>query len=338
MRVREAKAIAEQWVRENASREPSFRGAFFSGSIRSLPLDAELPPTSDVDVFIVVDVATSPPKLGKIFFRGVLLEITYIAASDLADIESVTTNYHLAPCFASDNIIADSSGQLRALHRAIAPTFHSPRAIRARCENAIAKIEGGLTFIDPSMDWPDRVLCWMFPTGVTTHVILIAARQNPTIRLRYLAAKKVLQEMHRDDLYERLLRLLGGESVTRDEVQRHLGLLAEVFDVAAKVDKRKFFFSSDITPAARPIAIDGSQGLIDAGDHREAIFWIIATFARCIKILDLNADERFSSATEELLGLNPTNFGARATAVLDFLPQLRAVADEIIDATKTRQS
>ena len=35
-----------------------------------------------------------------------------------------------------------------------------------------------------------------------------------------------------------------------------------------------------ITPAARPIAIDGSRELIEAGAHREAVFWIVATFAR----------------------------------------------------------
>lgn len=338
MHVREAKAIAEEWVRENASRELTFRGAFFSGSIRSIPPDAELPPTSDVDVFVVLDVATRPPKLGKILFRGVLLEITYIAASDLANVEAVATNYHLAPCFASDNIIADPSGQLRALHRVIAPTFNSADATRARCENAIAKIEAGLNSIDPSMHWPDQVLCWMFPTGVTTHVILVAARQNPTVRLRYLAARKLLHELHRDHMYERLLRLLCGASVTRDQVQRHLHVLAGVFDAAAKVDEQKFFFSSDITPAARPIAIDGSQQLIDSGDHREAVFWIIATFARCMKILDLTADESFSSATDELLGLSSLTFATRTKAVLDFLPQLRAVADEIIHATKTRQS
>src|SRR5689334_11006089 len=156
MRVREAKAIAEEWVRENISSDPAFRGAFFSGSIRSLSPDAEFPPTSDVDVFIVLDCPTSPPKLGKLLFRDVLLEITYIAARELAHVESVAMNYHLAPCFAHNHIIADPFGQLRSLHRVISVTFYDAAAIRARCDNALAKIERGLQGIDPNASWPDQ--------------------------------------------------------------------------------------------------------------------------------------------------------------------------------------
>ena len=47
----------------------------------------------------------------------------------------------------------------------------------------------------------------------------------------------------------------------------------------------RFLFSGDITPQARGVAIGGSQALIDRGDHRDAMFWIVATFARCHAIL-----------------------------------------------------
>lgn len=71
--------------------------------------------------------------------------------------------------------------------------------------------------------------------------------------------------------------------------QHHLRELATTFDATVQVAKTPFFFSSDITPTARPIAIDGSQRLIDSGDHHEAVFWIIATFARCHTILAADA-------------------------------------------------
>jgi hypothetical protein len=339
MRISGGIEIARQWVRENASHFEAFAGAFFSGSITTLAPDDELPPTSDIDLFIVLGLPTIPPKLGKLLFRGVLLEISYIAASDLADLRSVSANYHLAHCFARDNIIADPSGQLRSLHRAISATFDRAFAIRTRYEDAIAKIERQLNAIDPSVSWPDQVLSWMFPTSVTTHVILVAARRNPTVRLRYLAAKGVLHEIDCDDLYEQFLRLLGCESTLRDQVQRHLDALAEVFDLAAKIDRQKFFFSSDITAAARPISIDGSQRLIDAGHHCEAVFWIIATFARCMKILELQSDARFLAATRELLGLHdPIDLPARSKKVLDFLPRLRSTAEIIAFTTKIAES
>lgn len=109
------------------------------------------------------------------------------------------------------------------------------------------------------------------PTSVTTHVLLVAALRNPTVRLRYLAARDVLADYGQVGLYPELLRLLGCAQLTRQRVQQHLRELTRTFDAAAAVAKTPFFFSSDITALARPIAID-------------------ATFARCHKILAADAE------------------------------------------------
>jgi hypothetical protein len=53
--------------------------------------------------------------------------------------------------------------------------------------------------------------------------------------------------------------------ISPERVDHHLSELAKTFDAAAAVAKTPFFFSTDITPAARPIAIDGSRELIHAG-------------------------------------------------------------------------
>jgi hypothetical protein len=335
MRVRDARAIAQQWVRENAEPLPDFRGAFLSGSILYLPLDGDVSPASDVDLFIVLAGSTVPLKPGKLIFHGLLLEVTYIAFSDLADPESVARNYHLAHCFAHEAVICDPTSHLSTLHRTISPGFNQMNATRARCQNALDKIERGLASIDPAVPWHDQVMSWMFPTSITTHVVLVAARRNPTVRLRYLAARKVLQQNDGDDWYQQLLDLLGCGSATQNQVQSHLDALSAMFDLAAAVESKDFFFSSDIAPAARPIAIDGSQSLIDAGHHREAVFWMIATFARCMKILNCRSDDRFEAAAEELLGLkSPSDLYCRSKAVLAFLPALRTWVDAIVLSDK----
>jgi hypothetical protein len=85
-----------------------------------------------------------------------------------------------------------------------------------------------------------------------------------------------------------------------------------------------------IAAAARMIAIDGSQHFVDDGDHREGVFWIIATFARCQQILAVDAPlsvrcggaAAFRAAVDDLLGLR--DFEAlrdRATAVWALLPE-----------------
>jgi hypothetical protein len=51
------------------------------------------------------------------------------------------------------------------------------------------------------------------------------------------------------------------------------------------VDGAPFFFASDISYIARPISIGGSRELIERGYHREAVFWMVATYSRCQKML-----------------------------------------------------
>ncbi|MFJ4922952.1 hypothetical protein [Streptomyces sp. NPDC088725] len=51
----------------------------------------------------------------------------------------------------------------------------------------------------------------------------------------------------------------------------------------------------------RPIAIDGSRELIDGGLHREAVFWIVAAFARCHTVLAADAPDAHRAWEPEFL-------------------------------------
>jgi hypothetical protein len=305
-----------------------------------LPADAALPAASDVDVVVVIDRDEPPLKPGKFLYRGVLLEVTYLPLHLFDSVEEVLSSYHLAGSFRADTIIADPAGHLCRLLTQAAPRFAELKWVRRRCENARRKVENGLRAIDASAPWHDQVTSWLFPTGVTTHVILVAALRNPTVRLRYLAAREVLRKYGHAALYEDLLRLLGCASLTPERVEHHLDALERTFDAAAAAAKTPFFFSSDITAASRPIAIDGSRELIRAGDHREAVFWIVATFARCHKILTADAppDVRrahipaFEEAVADLGIASSGDLHRRAGEVLNFLPRLWETAEAIMKA------
>ena len=115
--------------------------------------------------------------------------------------------------------------------------------------------------------------------------------------------------------------------------------MTAAFDAAAAVAATPFPFSSDITPAARPVAVDGSRDLIDRGHHREAVFWIAATYARCLAILASDAPAvapGHTPAFEELLGdlgvASPADLVRRAGKVRGFLPRLGRVAETILAA------
>jgi len=106
------------------------------------------------------------------------------------------------------------------------------------------------------------------------------------------------------------------------------------------VIKTPFFFASDISDLSRPIAIDGSRELIERGDQREAVFWLVATYARCLKVLDHDApvavQAQFMPGFRQLLAdLGITSFAdlqQRGEQVRGFLPQVWAVAEAIMAA------
>ncbi|MGW3247609.1 hypothetical protein [Streptomyces sp. NPDC001070] len=337
MKVGLARAMAGQWVAEYARSHAGYRGAYFSGSTVGLPNDAELPASSDVDICVVTAADSPPAKPGKLRHQGALLEISYVPWGELASADEVLASYHLAGCFRTDTVIDDPTGRLHELHAHISPRFADLPWVRRRCQGARHRVEARLAAIDTSAPFHEQVTAWLFPTGVTCHVLLAAALRNPTVRLRYPAARKVLADYGHLNLYPDLLRLLGCSHLSARRVQHHLHELAATFDATARVAKTPFPFSSDITPAARPIAIDGSQTLIRAGDHREAVFWITATFARCHTILATDAPHlhaslvpAFQAAVGDLGISSSHDLLHRAEEVTRFLPRLWQTTEDIL--------
>lgn len=256
----------------------------------------------------------------------------------LRSADDVLADYHLAGAFRTDSVIHDPTGHLRQLREQVAAGFADRRWIRRRCLDARARITTRLSGSDDDQPWPDRVTNWLFGTGITTHVLLVAAMRNPTIRLRYAAVREVLEEYGQLDLHERLLDLLGCADLTPEQVTQHIRALGDTFDAAATVARTRFFFSTDITPEARPVVVDGSRELIHRGLHLEAMFWAVATFARCQKVLAADAPPvvrdqyavSFAACLADLGIRSDVDLRERAARVLAFLPELDARTENII--------
>ncbi|HET7095074.1 MAG TPA: hypothetical protein VFI22_16400, partial [Thermomicrobiales bacterium] len=189
--------------------------------------------------------------------------------------------------------------------------------------------------------WPERVTAGLFAAGVTTHILLVAGLRNPTVRRRYLTTRELLTGCGRLDAYAPLLDLLGCGRMTRSQVERHLDALAVAFDAAKAVVTTPFSFAGDISDLARPLAIDGSRALIDAGDHREAVFWIAATWSRCQLIWQRDApaevrhafDAGYGGLLADLGIASPADLRRRRNAIGAALPWIGEVADDIIAAS-----
>jgi hypothetical protein len=335
VRIERAQAVAAEWVRGRDFGALPVVGAFLAGSTIEADGAAELPPESDVDVTVVVD-GPAPPKLGKLDVAGVRVEVTYVAWSELADPQRVARTPHLAPSFARDTVLTDPDGRLRRLQVQVAALFARRDVVEDRCAHVLDRMAAPAA-VAPS--WPEAVTGWLFPTSLSTHVVLVAARRNPTVRLRYLRAREVLQERGLADRYPELLAQLGCLEATPTLVLTHLGALTDAFDTAADSGPTSFFFATDITAGARPVAIDGTAGLVDRGDHREAVFWLLATFSRCLQILDAaDAPDRerhhqaFAAAVADLAGVaGRADLARRRTDLRAGLPRLQALGRAIIE-------
>ena len=340
MNVKLAKDVAQQWVTEEAGKIPGFRGAFYHGSTNWLPDEADLPATSDLDIMVVLADPDPPEKPGKFIYHDVLLEISYLSENELRSPEQILGQSHMAGSFKAESILLDPTGRLAKLQTAVAADYAKRRWVYRRCEHVRSKILNNLRSLDETAPFHDQVLPWLFATGLTTHVLLVAGLKNPTVRRRYVAAREVLADYGRLDFYEDLLVPLGCAGMSRASVEHHLAALAEAFDATKTVIRTPFFFASDISDMARPIAIDGSREMIERGDHREAVFWIVATYSRCQKALYHDAPagmrDRYSPGYRQLLGdLGITSFAdleRRSAQLREFLPRVWEVAEAIMAA------
>ena len=128
--------------------------------------------------------------------------------------------------------------------------------------------------------------------------------------------------------------------MSAERVEHHVAALARTFDAAAAAAETRFSFSSDVTPAARPTAIEASRNLIRAGNHREAMFWIVATFVRCDKILAADASSAtqrefagsFTEVVQDIGIASTQDLLSREESVRLFLPELSVRAEEILGA------
>ena len=341
MIVREAKEAARHWLMAEAAAISGAQGAFFHGSVNWLDDEAPFPATSDVDVMVVLDDPGPQPRVkpGKFRYRGVLLDVSNLASDQLQTPEQILGRYDLAGSIHTASVMWDPCGRLCELQSAVAADYAKRRWVARRRNDAQARILRNLAALDASRPFPDEVTSWLFATGVETHVLLVASLRNPTVRTRYVAVRELLRDYGHLAFYETLLDQLGCAGMSRERVERHLDALTDAFDAAKTVIETPFFLAADISDLGRPVAVGGSRELIARGDHREAVFWIAATYSRCMQVFAHDAPalkERFAPGYRALLAdlgiASPADLRERAEGVRAFLPRLGAKAEAIVAA------
>jgi hypothetical protein len=155
-----------------------------------------------------------------------------------------------------------------------------------------------------------------------------------------VAAHDLLADYSLRDFYPTLLALLGCERLRRDQVEAHLPALEAAFDAAARVVPSSYPFAADLSAQGRSVAIEGSRELIQSGWPCEAVFWMVATYGRCMQVFAQDApgaiQECHASGYHALLAMlgiaAAGDLVRRSAQVQAFLPRLQAVTEAVLAA------
>lgn len=315
--VAEAIEIATAWIHRSGL---PFTSAFIGGSVVTADASSPHDPLSDIDCYLVVDADPPKGKIGKIGVDGVLLDVSWISWKHL---ETSETDAVMASLLHFGQVVVDD-GRLSALQRSINKTFTRTEMIGTRLESMRTKIRDGLSADSSHLSLPEQVMNWLFPATLATHIPLITACVPLTVRKRFLAAREVMEP----NRYESLLALYGFDAVDAGLAQAWLDSTARLFDETigfAATSNR--FWATDIQGPGRQIAIDASQRLIDHGLHREALFWILATSARCLVVReDAGVDygtyvPAFTAMLNEIRVRSATYRGRRTNDILTWIDE-----------------
>jgi hypothetical protein len=319
------------------------------GSILSLPYDAPFPDYRDVDFNIVVDDEMHLTATHDVAAGGLMLEYSTVSIGRYRSPEDVLANPELAANLAVDSILADPHGILGPLHQAVGAQYAQRRWVLARCEyeqQVVAQVLAGLraAATPPEALWLLSNIA-LFLSGLLAE----ASLQPPTHRRSLVLLRDVLHSAGRSDLHEATLQLLGWAHLRRQDVEAYLGECALAFDCAVAVTRTPVPFQAKLQPHVRPYIIDGAQEMIDAGYHREAMFWIsgFLMFANAAIQADAPALEklRFQASLERLIaemGLSrPGGLAARVAEAEALTDAIAAVAHALVEppaSTSCRRS
>lgn len=292
--VAEVIQIVQEWVDLDARHRPEFAGAYLWGGITALPPAAPFPLYRDVDVVVV---STNGPAEGQadteeVFYRGVMLEVLLKGVAAHQDAEAVLANPSQGPNIATTQILADPTGILGPLQQAVAADYDRRRWIQARCAAEKQVADRQLAVLrqvtDPVTTQEALWAVWELLNALSG-LLAVAQLARPTTRRTLALLGDLLAQQGRSDLHEAVLRVWGSAHLSRVAVQAMLDQSVVVFDRAVAVYQTPTPYGFTIRPHLRPYLIEATQEMIDAGQYREATFWIVTLVTEAYLVLENDA-------------------------------------------------
>jgi hypothetical protein len=271
--TREVIAIVQEWVELHARGLPDFAGAYLWGGITALPGDALFQLYRDVDVVVVLATG-APDDEQEVCYRGVLLEVISKNLAEHQDAEAVLADPSAGPNLATTQILADPTGLLTPLHRAVAAGYGRRRWVQARCAAEQAAAEKGLAAMRRAVTPTERLDAVRGLLGALSGLLAVAQLRRPTTRRTLTLLRELLEAQGRADLHGAALSVMGSAEMGVADVRALHGQIVGAFERAAAVNRTPIPYGFAIRPHLRPYYVEATWELIDEGNHREAVYWI----------------------------------------------------------------
>jgi hypothetical protein len=294
MKAGYARSLGVEWVETQAKVVPSYAGAFLVGSINTVAEDEDWPPHRDVDVRIVVDLDNGSQfqekGLGQtiLSYRGVVIDTGYDPMGEFATPEQILSSYARACHFAWGGVVSDPSGHLMAIQREVMARYAQREWVEKRLAGVRRSVQAAIERLRGSTDLSRSYSSLFFVVLGIAQLAAIADLANPTMRTCLVQFKKQMDRLGVGALHESILRLLGSETMSRDEVGEHLGELTRAFDYGLRII-RKPHPTGFVSEIARHIALGGAWDVVHSGHWREAILWIAGMRMCCQEVIDADA-------------------------------------------------
>jgi hypothetical protein len=345
MNVREARALARRWMEEQSGDIPGFMGAVFAGSTNFVDDEAPMPPTSDVDIMILVD--REERSLRKVAYHGIVIEASVTPADRmLRSAEAILGDFRYACHFAKPNILADPTGRLSEVQQEVAKEFARRPWIRKRCEMICDRLLNGFLgngsmaqFLYPAGTVYSAASRLHYAILLAAEILVVADLRNPTVRRALVVSREVAESMGRPDLHESLLDVIGVAQMTRNQAEALLQTCMRAFDRAVEVKRTPFFMDSNMTRDSRVIVFDGIRQILDMDLHREAMWWTYNTYDAVQQVLQNDAPEAEKARHAEeyvqwlaVAGMETQEACERREGMLrDLTPELMRAAEVVMD-------
>jgi hypothetical protein len=303
--VREAKELVGSWIEEEVDYLPGLRAAHLSGSITAMANATPFPAHKDVDLLLVFD-ERSPllahdgpePNIRQVSRGGLAIEIGLKPTAHYASPAAVLANPEIAFHLTVDSVLYDPHGLLRGLQNEVRRDYPRRRWVEARLAHERAALANVLELRSLMRDhWDASIQTSMlgYTTTFPVAALWVASLQPPKMGGRMFSRVRRLLAAHgRLDLHEELLALLGLDRVERAEVERYLAEATAAFELALRVRRSPHPFAFKAYPHILPVWAASCQAMLDEGQHREALGWVLPFYlaASDIVVADGSPAER----------------------------------------------